>query len=242
MGSLLSLPSYFREPDSDPEEEDGIPLPSNCTLHLIDSHRPYNLDNLFATSTLVERVHVWDDGDVEERMVREAEAYEKLEFEVEHDDEDSDSEHGSETDSEDGSDEDEEQEREALLGFTDDEDEDASQSGKRRKRRRLGTGEEGSEGEEGDSSSEAEVSLSCAVSLFDTLTHTRIHPAPQPRSRRRRRAKRQKAARTSAAELAQHRAVIARYYARGTGFGLPCSLVMWMLAERLGRGGNEGLW
>ncbi|CEH13426.1 dna replication initiation factor [Ceraceosorus bombacis] len=42
--------------------------------------------------------------------------------------------------------------------------------------------------------------------------------------------------------MAKHRAVLSRYYARGTGHGLPVSLIMWMLAERLGRSDNEGLW
>ena len=36
LGSLLPIASYF-------------PLESGCHIHLIDAHRPYNLDNLFGT-------------------------------------------------------------------------------------------------------------------------------------------------------------------------------------------------
>lgn len=55
-------------------------LPEHCHIHLIDSHRPYNLDNLFATSRINDRLHVWDDGEVEERLGREEKAYSALEF------------------------------------------------------------------------------------------------------------------------------------------------------------------
>ncbi|WFD33315.1 RSC chromatin remodeling complex ATPase component [Malassezia cuniculi] len=79
LGSIISLPG-------------AIPLPPHCTLHVLDSHRPWNLDNLFATSQLSERIWIWDDGEIQ-RLENEKEAYEMLEFDVE-----------SDTDDEDGSD------------------------------------------------------------------------------------------------------------------------------------------
>lgn len=91
------MPNYFTTSSNpDPDSEAHI-LPPLCTIHLIDSHRPYNLDNLFATSELVEKICVWDDGEIEERLGKEAKAYAELEF---YDDEgsDSDSEVESETD------------------------------------------------------------------------------------------------------------------------------------------------
>jgi cell division control protein 45 len=78
MGSILSLPDFFTSA-LDPMPNAHI-LPTRCHIHLIDSHRPYNLDNLFATSTINERLHVWDDGEVEERLGREEKAYSALEF------------------------------------------------------------------------------------------------------------------------------------------------------------------
>lgn len=78
MGSILSLPDFFTSA-SDPMPDAHI-LPDHCHIHLIDSHRPYNLDNLFATSRINDRLHVWDDGEIEERLGREEKAYSSLEF------------------------------------------------------------------------------------------------------------------------------------------------------------------
>lgn len=83
---------------------------------MIDSHRPYNLDNLFATSTINDRLYIWDDGEVEERLGREEKAYTALEFL----DEDS---------SEDESEEEEEASEVESGG-------EGSQDGSRRKKRR----------------------------------------------------------------------------------------------------------
>ena len=57
-------------------------------LHVSDAHRPWNLSNLFATSQANDHIFVWDDGEIEERMQREREAYEMLEFDLETDSED----------------------------------------------------------------------------------------------------------------------------------------------------------
>ena len=78
LGSLLSLPNYFTTPNN--PMPNAYILPKSCSVHLIDSHRPYNLDNLFATSEMMDQIFVWDDGEIEERLGREEKAYTALEF------------------------------------------------------------------------------------------------------------------------------------------------------------------
>lgn len=65
LGSLVDLAQYFN-------------LSPQTTLHVIDSHRPCNLDNLFSAMPDAERVVVWDDGDVDEDMREEKLAFEAL--------------------------------------------------------------------------------------------------------------------------------------------------------------------
>lgn len=57
LGSLLPLSSYFQ-------------LPRGCHLHIIDSHRPWNLSNLFGLDVedtedggVSDRFWVWGDGE-----------------------------------------------------------------------------------------------------------------------------------------------------------------------------------
>lgn len=89
LGAVLSLPTTFN-------------IPPSCTIHVIDSHRPWNLENLFATSHANDRVWCWDDGEIATKLCRqggERDAFEKLEFDVE-----SDSDHDSDSDSDDDND------------------------------------------------------------------------------------------------------------------------------------------
>ena len=65
LGSLVDLSQYFT-------------LGEHTTLHVIDSHRPCNLDNLFSAQPEAERIVVWDDGDVDEDMKEEKDAFEAL--------------------------------------------------------------------------------------------------------------------------------------------------------------------
>ena len=65
LGSLVDLSEYFA-------------LPEQCSLHVIDSHRPCNLDNLFSAAPESEQIIVWDDGDIEEDMKEEKTAFEAL--------------------------------------------------------------------------------------------------------------------------------------------------------------------
>lgn len=103
MGSILSLPDFFTSA-SDPMPGAHI-LPDHCHIHLIDSHRPYNLDNLFATSTINDRLHVWDDGEVEERLGKQEKAYSALEFLDEESSEDESEDEESHSEEEGGDDE-----------------------------------------------------------------------------------------------------------------------------------------
>lgn len=121
FGSLLSIPTYFTT-HSNPAPE-GYILPPSCCIHLIDSHRPYNLDNLFATSELMDRIFVWDDGDVEERLGKEEKAYTTLEFVDE-----------MSSSSDEESDEDEDNEHSPSVSSSDNEADDEHRLRKRRRR------------------------------------------------------------------------------------------------------------
>lgn len=69
LGSLVDLSEYF-------------PLPEHCKLHVIDSHRPCNLDNLFSALPEAQQILVWDDGDLEEDLLEERNAFEALQVSV----------------------------------------------------------------------------------------------------------------------------------------------------------------
>lgn len=66
LGSLVDLSEFFTLP------------PETCQLHVIDSHRPWNLNNVFATGPEADQIVVWDDGDVAEDLGDERIAYEAL--------------------------------------------------------------------------------------------------------------------------------------------------------------------
>ncbi|KAJ9475753.1 Cell division control protein 45 [Pseudozyma hubeiensis] len=114
LGAVLSVPTTFN-------------IPASCTVHVIDSHRPWNLENLFATSHANDRVWCWDDGEVAAKLCRqggERDAFEKLEFDV-----DSDSEDDSASDDDDAGSESDD------AGSTGDKRKRSSRSPKRRDRR-----------------------------------------------------------------------------------------------------------
>ncbi|WVW86722.1 hypothetical protein I302_108776 [Kwoniella bestiolae CBS 10118] len=131
LGSLLTLSSYFE-------------LPSSCHLHIIDSHRPWNLQNLFGIDINISedpessegKIWVWGDGDeFTEVMDNVKKSWEALEYEP--------SDSGS---SDDESDEDESDEAEEDEENGDEEDENeadanGSPSKRARKRRKAGSTE-----------------------------------------------------------------------------------------------------
>ncbi|KAK4686203.1 cell division control protein 45, partial [Tremellales sp. Uapishka_1] len=124
LGSLLPLSDYFT-------------LPKGCDLHIIDSHRPWNLQNLFGldlddSGEGEGRIWVWGDGD-ENTLGGVKKSWEALEY--------------MDSDSEDDSDEEEEEEEEDEEDKEEDEDVDGegqgegsgSETGISKKRRREGS-------------------------------------------------------------------------------------------------------
>jgi hypothetical protein len=168
LGALLPLPSFLSAGQYSGGPEAGLSLPPQCTLHVIDSHRPWNLENLFATSELLSRICIWDDGAIEQHLSREHEAYSRLEFEVS--DSESDSDRGSESEDEES---DEGDDADDLLPS--DDDEDGEQRPAQRKRRRLASGSSHTADEDEDedaeaSSSEAPVSRRAGCRAYAMLT------------------------------------------------------------------------
>ncbi|CAO1627391.1 unnamed protein product [Sympodiomycopsis kandeliae] len=215
LGSLLSLPEYF--------SEDSIKIQKEVVVHLIDSHRPWNLDNLFATTAVNDQIWVWDDGDiVSGRLEKEKEAYAALEFHVDSDS-DSDSDSGSDSE-ESGTGSGSESDRESLT--------------RPRKRRRSAGSQAGS------STSDDEAGPSRPRRNSNSASENEDSDADGPtgRDRRRRRRRSPRIKRMSGSERDIYRAILSRYYNRGTGHGMSVSGMMFILAETLGRGENEGLW
>lgn len=173
LGSLMPLPT-------------SIPLPPNCTLHVLDAHRPWNLSNLFATSQANDHIYIWDDGEVEERLGREREAYEMLEFDVDSD-----------------SDEDED----------DDEEDHDPEHGD-------------DDGEGGDPASDTPADGSSAK---------RARSPAEDASRKRTR-------RLDGEQRNIYRAILAKYYSRGSWTGMSIAQMMYLLAVSLGRGDRDCLW
>ncbi|KAG5440570.1 hypothetical protein PCK2_000395 [Pneumocystis canis] len=60
-GALIDLSQYLTPQD-------------HVSVYVIDSHRPWNLDNAFADSN----IFVFDDGDIEEKLYEERKAYDTL--------------------------------------------------------------------------------------------------------------------------------------------------------------------
>lgn len=151
---------------------------------MIDSHRPWNLDNLFATSQINDRIFIWDDGEIDERLQREKEAYEHLEFDFESDS-DSDA---SETDAD-------EEDQNSVAASDTSEAEVSDPTANQRKRAQTS-------GEERDS----------------------------------------KRVRLDGQQRQLYRAVLAKYYARGSWTGMSAAQMMYILAVALGRGDRDNLW
>ena len=188
LGSLLSLPQM-------------MPLPPHCTLHVIDSHRPWNLTNLFATSRLNDQIWIWDDGEIAQRLGKEREAFEMLEFDYESD---SESESGLE------------QELEPELEF-DSEAESRPDS----------------RGHHPDTNPEPSTSEDHTI-LMEASRKRSHSPSRKERSSKR--------TRLDASQRQIYRAILAKYYARGSSIGMSTAQMMYMLAVSLGRSDRDSLW
>ena len=179
----------------------SIPLPQNCILHVLDAHRPWNLSNLFATSHVNDRIYIWDDGEVEERLGREREAYEMLEFDV-----DSDSDSDSDSDAEDGGDE-----------HSDDGEDD------------------GEDDEDGDNDGDKDVGNASPNTPTSAQGAKRACTPNGDASRKRTR-------HLDSEQRQLYRAILAKYYARGSWTGMSTAQMMYLLAVSLGRGDRDSLW
>ncbi|KAK0547551.1 DNA replication initiation factor cdc45 [Tilletia horrida] len=248
LGSVLSLPNYFATRESvHSGDSEGFPLPTNCTVHILDAHRPWNLDNLFATSPVMNRLAVWDDGDVQEQLIGlgdptdpqtpgypnaagiVSKAYEALEFENDEDDDDS-SDESSEDDEDEDEDEDDDEDldeeeraerrrRRTQWGvdlFDEDDDDGAEPRQKKRRKSDDGEDDEGDESERGSPSKKRKG------------RKKEEDPSKPKRLRRE--------------EKERYRLALSKYYTKGTGYGMSVAGMMYLLATKLGRSDNEGLW
>ncbi|WRT69512.1 uncharacterized protein IL334_006498 [Kwoniella shivajii] len=202
LGSLLTLSSYFE-------------IPPNCHLHIIDSHRPWNLQNLFGLDidtgdengeSSEGRIWVWGDGDeFSEVMDNVKKSWEALEYEPsdsgssDDESEDDDSDEAEEDDEED----EEEDEDEEIDDQDGDENRDESASRHVRKRRKARSKEPKSKKQKEDDD----------------------RPRRLPRAIR---------------EAHQDR--IQRYYSAGTSYGQSVALTVYLLATVLERADNDILW
>lgn len=165
----------------------------------------------------MDRIWVWDDGDVASRLQKEREAYEMLEFEVDSDEDDVSSDSDSDSES---------------LSISSVQDNDKS-SPSRSKRRRIRHSE--------DSERESERDRNSPV-LSESDND---NPRSQKRSRRggrQSRAEKSPEQKVSREQRDVYRAILSRYYNRGTGLGMSVAGMIFILAEALGRAENEGLW
>ncbi|WVR08235.1 hypothetical protein IAU60_005282 [Kwoniella sp. DSM 27419] len=204
LGSLLTLSTYFE-------------LPASCHLHIIDSHRPWNLQNLFgleidaaddndAGASGSGRIWVWGDGDeFSEMMDGVRKSWEALEYEP------SDSGSSDEDSEDDLSEEEAEEGDEAEEDDDEEEEEDA--------------GEVGELGQAGPS----------------RLAKKR-RKAGSPKKQKRQREDDDRPRRLPRAVRDAHYDRIQRYYESGTSYGQSVALTIYLLATTLERADNDILW
>ncbi|KAI9690079.1 MAG: hypothetical protein M1820_010018, partial [Bogoriella megaspora] len=241
---------------------------------VVDSRRPWNLDNVFRDHVVAQEIAgdqdggemvqkvagvergrlgkgyrsgrggivVFDDGDIEEELEREREAYCALERMPEVDDEGSEVE---ETDVEDDEDHEGGRTRKRKSwDRADDESEEEDNDGRARRRRRSNSGSSIdatperpqrrgliSVPNEGDTQGSSDVSRAASPRSHSTS------PPPVPQ---------QPSARTLRRRLLRlrrkHESVLHAYYALGTSYSEPVSSILYSLASELGREDNDLLW
>ncbi|SGZ21410.1 BQ5605_C021g09364 [Microbotryum silenes-dioicae] len=217
LGALVDLYDYFEEF-----------LPDTCLVHVIDSHRPINLANLFRTTTYASalfdlrrsrgkarldgnlpppefNIVVWSDAENDDSREGEKEAWEALLYEPESD---------SDSDDDDDSDDEYARNRRRNRSGTDsdedqEEDEDGNRIGKRRR-------------------TSQEVSKIETTVVFRYMRlKWRFIPQPQALSKTQRR---------------RFRARIDKYYTAGTFFGQSVAGQVFVLAVLLERADTDAVW
>ncbi|GHJ86317.1 hypothetical protein NliqN6_2719 [Naganishia liquefaciens] len=220
LGSLLPIASYF-------------PLESGCHIHLIDAHRPYNLDNLFGNGVndgrgddagvaaffrnssrqseedgdqeaQFGRIWVWTDGE-DSKLTNVKTSWEKLEYEPDSDDSSADSSSSdSETEDEDNDEDEDAEDEDGSATELEDEDGVPRQRGSKRKN--------GKQSE------------------------------PGKRKKGRKSDDQDKPRRLTTAARRLHAERVQKYYHAGTSFGLSVAECCYLLASELERGDNDLLW
>ncbi|KAJ9104336.1 hypothetical protein QFC19_003977 [Naganishia cerealis] len=218
LGSLLPIAGYF-------------PLETGCHIHLIDAHRPYNLDNLFGASvndgrggdagvgvasrnasrrngTYEEgegeqygRIWVWTDGE-ESRLNNVKTSWEKLEYEP--DSESSSDESSSESETDEDGEEEGENEEGSATEVEDEEEEGRLRRNAKRKSSRV--------------------------------------PNESKRKKGRKSNDQDRPRRLTTAARRLHAERVQKYYHAGTSFGLSVAECCYLLASELERGDNDLLW
>ncbi|KAK4900511.1 DNA replication initiation factor cdc45 [Elasticomyces elasticus] len=246
LGELLGLTG---------EEEDGEGDGHGVEVWVIDSHRSWNLENVFAGSArgVVEGklnagyrtasgaggVIVWDEGDIESELGAEREAWFALRDMPEITEEDmalaegEDSEEGEE-DADGGAEDDEvpssSQTRKRKASSEEDEDDDMEFSSDRPPARRR------------RSNSNSSIPLDQpppSSQPTGSPTHNSIIPSSPPRQKR----VAQKQLRKQLLDLRRkYEKTLESYYDRGSWTGEPCSSILYSLVSELGREDNELLW
>ncbi|KAK5715931.1 DNA replication initiation factor cdc45 [Elasticomyces elasticus] len=252
LGELLGLTT-----GDDEVEVDGGEGGHGVEVWVVDSHRSWNLENVFAGSGrgVVEGklgagyrtgagaggVIVWDEGDIEESLGAEREAWFALRdmpeiteedmaiAEGEEDDEDSE-----EEDADVGAEEDEvptsSQPRKRKASSEEDEDDDMEFSSDRPPARRR------------RSNSNSSIPLDQpppSSQPTGSPTHNSIIPSSPPRQKR----VSQKQLRKQLLTLRKkHEKTLENYYDKGSWTGEPCSSILYSLVSELGREDNELLW
>lgn len=256
--------------EGDEDAGEGATEDHGVEVWVLDSHRPLNLENVFGISAasrggdLVGRpgvkdgrvlpgykpgrggVIVFDDGDLEEELRAEKEAFFALQDMPEITEED--------LALHDGEDDGDEEGDEDPANRADDDDEDVSSSDQKRKRATSSDGsddEEDSDGELGrarrrrrsNSSSSIPIPSSPGGNPLSAQLDADSTPPPMPSSPPKQREKSTKQLRRELLKLRRkHEATLDRYYDLGTKAAECVSSMLYSLASDLGREDNELLW
>lgn len=274
LGGAVALEEVLGLDAGDEQAEDGLAEDHGVEIWVLDSHRPLNLENVFGISAAARGgdlagrlgvkegrilpgyrpgkggVIVFDDGDLEEELRAEKEAFFALQDMPEITEEDLALNDGE-------TEEDEEREEDPAPQSdddADDDDEDVSSSGQKRKRARSSDGSEDDEDSDeefgrarrrrrSNSSSSIPIPSSPGGNPLSAQLDADSTPPPMPSSPPKRKEKSAKQLRRDLLKLRrEHEATLDRYYDLGTKAAECVSSMLYSLASDLGREDNELLW